>query len=820
MPLDKNLNGASENEPAAMKERRANNALQARIDEFIKRSPPKPGTTPTRYASQLHGEIRRALKKDPNLKDLEHYYPDDTQKEADVSHRLLGALVYLVTKHEGDNLAVDSNAKKQASFGEALLRNNSDNFGAVVKVNAGKSKAGTEIDPSEKLSDHTREELGRIYDQNIGTPGSNSGRPPSGSPKSFVTGNGDTTQADSGNKTARMASVRAPEPDSNDQPAQQSFGQAIMEKAKSAWGAVSKMASQAGSWLSRKKEVAAQPPVSVHPLSIPPPVPKSTLVTGSFSVPPPPPETVADDSTDKPTAVEKKPKEKKQRQEPLEPSYSAPTSDTAAAAGILALAGVALVAGAGYLANKNFNDHSQQGPTVTMTTPASSASVSASASNFAPAPSASESASTVKSAAPFATAEAPAPAPTVVAPVHAPAKTPTPDAVKNTAPEVVTAVASASFSLGSSESSNVYEGKAGVYVGSTDGTPVVHANIKQVESAKLLLKIFNSTTADKTVLDAETVKLIYANSSFLQKLSEQTSWDQSTMDTLVKSYGVNASKITGAHGVLNALLALDRINSLSGGNIAKSADANTLADDNISIILKTGDRVDDATLRSAKVLPPAVKVKGAATGAGSGATGSAPKVSPAPSGSGTVSPSGTMIDGGSLLKNDHLQKSPAGPFVAPKPQFAQVVPGKVAPSSNLSANVRTKFLDAQRARDAEKALAARSTPQIAATNASAKDVAEVMSAVAQAEAEVRSAASEQAKVAAQLKAWTTDLQASFERDKEMEEVDSAWDTIAADHDKAAEKKRATRAELDGKMAKLFEKTKQIEAERAAAKIDA
>lgn len=51
---------------------------------------------------------------------------------------------------------------------------------------------------------------------------------------------------------------------------------------------------------------------------------------------------------------------------------------------------------------------------------------------------------------------------------------------------------------------------------------------------------------------------------------------------------------------------------------------------------------------------------------------------------------------------------------------------------------------------------------------------------------------------------------------EMEKIDAGWDTIAAEHAQKAEKKKALRAELDGKMEKLFAKGKLMQAERGPA----
>ncbi len=182
---------------------------------------------------------------------------------------------------------------------------------------------------------------------------------------------------------------------------------------------------------------------------------------------------------------------------------------------------------------------------------------------------------------PVATAQAPvvsATAPDVKsAPVPVPQVTSKPD-VTVPAPEVASVLTTQTFSLGSSEVSKPFTGKASMVEGGVDATPFAQAAKTpawyqtQKKSADTLLKIYDS---HKSQLDKDTVTFIEKNESVLRDLASQKDF---TAAGFKAGFEIRhgAQEVFGANGVYNNLLAFQRIVNLYGGDSEKIVSDGTI----------------------------------------------------------------------------------------------------------------------------------------------------------------------------------------------------------------------------------------------------
>lgn len=339
--------------------------------------------------------------------------------------------------------------------------------------------------------------------------------------------------------------------------------------------------------------------------------------------------------------------------------------------------------------------------------------------------------------------------------------------------KVETVLGTYSYGLGSADGAPVFTGTASVAEGGVDATPFAATPKNatwyagQQKNAESLLKIYDS---NKSLLDKDVVNFISSHETMLRDLAAQTTFTPAQFKKDFEGR-YKAGDIFGAKGLYNNLLAFQRIVNLYGGDVEK------IVKDKTVIKFSIGAKAMAPELRFAKAL----QVTAAAVPA-NGATGGG--VNNGTNGNGNPPANdGTKGDdkGGSneyTPGNGTPGNIPANilpgsfPSQDPELRFGFAAPQKVNPGS--SANVRTKFLDDWKASEAKKV--------------------------------------EDAKTAKDLLRQRESILASYE----MDQIDAAWDTIAAEHQKAVERKQALKAELDAKMAKIFAKGKAMEAERAKA----
>ncbi len=279
--------------------------------------------------------------------------------------------------------------------------------------------------------------------------------------------------------------------------------------------------------------------------------------------------------------------------------------------------------------------------------------------------------------------------------------------VQQKAPEVAAILASYSYALGSSAGAAApFTGTASLVEGGVDATPF-DSSLKssawyqgQQKSAELLLKIYDSNSAR---LEKNTAAFVKDHEKMLRDLASQTNFNPLTFHAhFENSYG--KSDLFGATGVYNELLGVQRVLNLYGG------DSEKLLKDAAIVKLTIGNKIQAPAQRFAN----AVQFKASSVSA------------PAQQNNGNISPQPKDLpqqnqpDGGKSgfnryqinPDNTHIgfvptnilqaQQGSTYAFAVPQiqPQENVRAPQKVYPGS--SKNVRTKFLDDWKAREAKK----------------------------------------------------------------------------------------------------------------------
>lgn len=339
--------------------------------------------------------------------------------------------------------------------------------------------------------------------------------------------------------------------------------------------------------------------------------------------------------------------------------------------------------------------------------------------------------------------------------------------------KVETVLGTYSYGLGSADGAPVFTGTASVAEGGVDATPFASTPKNatwyagQQKNAESLLKIYDS---NKSLLDKDVVNFISTHETMLRDLAAQTTFTPAQFKKDFEGR-YKAGDIFGAKGLYNNLLAFQRIVNLYGGDVEKIVKDKTL------IKFSIGAKAMAPELRFAKALQVTAAAVPANSGAGGGVNNGTNGNGNPPANDGTKGDDkggfNEYTPGNGTPGNIPTDILPGSfPSQDPELRFGFAAPQKVNPGS--SANVRTKFLDDWKALEAKKA--------------------------------------EVAKTEKDLLRQRESILASYE----MDQIDAAWDTIAAEHQKAAERKQALKAELDAKMAKIFAKGKAMEAERAKA----
>ncbi len=374
-----------------------------------------------------------------------------------------------------------------------------------------------------------------------------------------------------------------------------------------------------------------------------------------------------------------------------------------------------------------------------------------------------------------------APSAVAVNPVPAPNVSST-SGVQETAPKVTSVLGSYSYDLGTSNGAKAFTGIASMVEGGVDATPFA-TNEKtptwyqsQQKAAQVLMEIYDK---DQSRLDKNTVDFVKTHEKMVRELSSQTLFSASQFKANFENhYGPQA--LYGSKGVYNRLLALERIMDLYGNDTVR------MQKDSAKIQLSLGGRMAAPDERFAKAVvleaPPS--------------NDPAPQnVAPNNGGQQQNAPQQNGKSGFNMYQQAPHNVVPGtmpvnvAPGLAPvDSKYADAIPSKFRPNS--SSNVRTKFLDDWKAREAKKVEDAkvaanllRMREDILASNA----------------ADMAQKAAGERKAIAAINELRDQINAAEKAEKEA---------------KVAAKKAALRSELDTKMEKLFARTKQRELERA------